>query len=81
MKIAVSAQDSTIKSKIDQRFGRCKYFIIAETDNQDEILVVENEGAVQGHGAGIKAAEQIGKLEVKAIITVSIGPNATAVLE
>jgi len=81
MKIAISADGSKIEGKIDQRFGRCKCFIVLDTEDKDKIEAVENPGSIQGHGAGIKAAEQIGQIGVKAIVTGNIGPNATAVLE
>jgi len=81
MKIAISADGKDVESKVDQRFGRCKYFIIVDMEDKGKIKVVENQGAIQGHGAGIKAAEQIGELDVKATITGNLGPNATAVLD
>jgi predicted Fe-Mo cluster-binding NifX family protein len=81
MKIAISADSNMIDGKIDQRFGRCKYFIIVDTEKKDKFKAVENDGALQGHGAGIKASEQIGELSVKAVITGNLGPNATKVLE
>lgn len=82
MKLAISAEDNTIESLIDQRFGRCKYFLIVElVDGQiKEVTAIENEGALQGHGAGIKAAQQIGARDVDTIITGNLGPNSTAVL-
>jgi len=81
MKIAISSDGNTVESKIDQRFGRCKYFLIVDTNDTDKIEAVENQGALQGHGAGIKAAQQIADLNVKAVITGNLGPNATAVLD
>lgn len=81
MKIAISSDGNEIESEIDQKFGRCKYFIIADTEKKNEIEVIENEGTIQGHGAGIKAAEQIGELGIEAVITGNLGPNATTVLE
>jgi predicted Fe-Mo cluster-binding NifX family protein len=81
MKMAISADGNMVESKIDQRFGRCKYFIIVDTEDKKKIKAVENKGVIQGHGAGIKAAEQIGELNVEAIITGNLGPNATAVLD
>ena len=82
MKIAISSEGNTIKDLIDQRFGRCKYFLIVsiENDKISEVKAVENQGTLQGHGAGIKAAQQVGNLEVDAIITGNLGPNATDVL-
>lgn len=81
MKIAISSDGNTVESKIDQRFGRCKYFLIVDTNDTDKIEAVENQGALQGHGAGIKAAQQIADLNVKAVITGNLGPNAIAVLD
>jgi predicted Fe-Mo cluster-binding NifX family protein len=83
MKIAISCQDKGIESIIDQRFGRSKYFLIVdikdnEIVNEESVL---NEGTTQGHGAGIKAAEQIGELGVNVVITGDLGPNATKVLD
>ena len=81
MKIAISSDGATVESKIDQRFGRCKYFVIVDTEDRTKINAVENQGAIQGHGAGIKAAQQIADLDVKSVITGNLGPNATAVLD
>jgi len=83
MKIAISCQDYSLESIIDQRFGRCKYFLIADIENNQIIKTeaVLNQGAEQGHGAGIKASEQIGELGVNAVITGDLGPNATNVLK
>lgn len=82
MKIAVSTENDTIQSLIDQRFGRCRYFLVVEATGKEikEVKAFENEGAVQGHGAGIKAAQQVSELEVDAVITGNLGPNATEVL-
>lgn len=80
MKIAITSDGESIESRIDQRFGRCRYFIIVDTDNKEKAEAVENQGNVQGHGAGIRAAQQLGELGVKVVITGQLGPNATNVL-
>ncbi len=83
MRIAISGDGENINSNIDQRFGRCKYFLIADIEGNKIVKTkaVLNEGAEQGHGAGIKAAEQIGELKVNSVLTGELGPNATAVLD
>ncbi len=86
MKIAITAEDVTLESRVDPKFGRCRYFLIADIENEGlthEGLsqAVKNEGAIQGHGAGIKAAKQLGELGVKAVLTGEVGPNAADVLE
>ena len=82
MIIAVSADGDKLYSKVDQRFGRSPYFIVMDVkgDKVGAFNAIKNEGAKQGHGAGIKAAEQMGKLKVEAVITGQLGPNATNVL-
>jgi predicted Fe-Mo cluster-binding NifX family protein len=83
MKIAVTSEGEELQSKVDQRFGRSLNFLIFEIEGEkiQEFTVVKNEGAIQGHGAGIRAAEQIGKLNVDIVITGQLGPNATNVLK
>ncbi|MFP4656487.1 MAG: NifB/NifX family molybdenum-iron cluster-binding protein [Candidatus Woesearchaeota archaeon] len=83
MRIAITADGEKLHSKVDQRFGRCPYFIVLDI-NGDEVgtfEAIKNEGAIQGHGAGIKAAEQMGELKVDMVITGQLGPNSTSVLE
>ncbi|MCD6229869.1 MAG: hypothetical protein J7K00_03640 [Candidatus Diapherotrites archaeon] len=82
MKIAISTEKKTMDSLVDQRFGRCKYFLIMELENGNPVNVkaVENLGALQGHGAGIQASQQLGELGIEAVITGNLGPNATEVL-
>lgn len=80
MKIIVTATGKNLDSEIDQRFGRCQYFIVFNTET-NSFEAVENQGAIQGHGAGIKAAQQIGELGAESIITGELGPNAYKVVE
>jgi len=83
MKIAITADGEKLSSKVDQRFGRCPYFIVLDI-NGDELgtfKAIKNEGAIQGHGAGIRAGEQMGELKVDAVITGKLGPNSTTVLK
>jgi predicted Fe-Mo cluster-binding NifX family protein len=83
MKIAISSDGKSLTSNIDQMFGRCKYFAIIEIDEKmsKNVEFVENKGAVQGHGAGTEAGQQLGNLGVEIVITGSLGPNAANVLK
>ena len=82
MKIAISSTGQDLQSDIDLRFGRSQYFLIVDIENNEikNSLAIENEGAIQGHGAGVKAAQQIGEAGVEAVITGNLGPNATNIL-
>ncbi len=78
MKIAISSSENKFNGLIDQRFGRCQYFLIFEDEKQIEII--ENQGAIQGHGAGIKASSQMGEQGIEVVITGELGPNSTDAL-
>ncbi len=76
MRIAISATEPSLESQIDQRFGRAKCFVVIDTET-DEVQFHDNElnlNAVQG--AGIQSAQNVSQLNVKAIITGHVGPNA-----
>ena len=79
MRIAVSANQLTLDAEVDPRFGRCRYFIIVDTDTM-EFETVENSGAMAGGGAGIVTAQVIADKGVEAVLTGNCGPNAFQVL-
>jgi len=76
MKIAITAQDKNLSSKIDLRFGRAKFLLVVDTET-DDFEVHDNElnlNAIQG--AGIQTGQNIANLGVEAVITGNVGPNA-----
>ena len=79
MKIAISATGTTLDAEVDPRFGRCQYFIIADTETE-EFEALENSSASAAGGAGISAAQMIVKKGVEAVLTGNCGPNAHQVL-
>lgn len=79
MKIAVTTDNPSLDSKIDPRFGRCRYFLIVETDNLS-FEALENPNVILGGGAGIQSAQLMAENGVKQILTGNCGPNAHQVL-
>ncbi len=75
MKIAVSATGMDLDSELDPRFGRCKFFLVVDSET-NEFKVIENGGANATGGAGIQAAQTVIDLEVGGVITGQVGPNA-----
>ena len=75
MKIAVSSTGDNLESDVDMRFGRCKYFMIVESDSMD-FNAISNESVMASGGAGIKAAETIVNQDAEIVLTGNIGPNA-----
>lgn len=80
MKIGISSRGKTLDSLLDERFGRCEYFLIYDTkDKQSSVL--ENKGQLAQGGAGIKTAQQLIDEKVDVIITGHLGPNAYELID
>ena len=75
MKVAVSASGKDPASQLDPRFGRCRYYLIIETDNM-AVEAYENPNVLQGGGAGIQSAQFVVSKGAEAVITGRCGPNA-----
>jgi predicted Fe-Mo cluster-binding NifX family protein len=80
MKICVSSTGKDLNAMVDQRFGRCQYFLIVDTETM-KVKTVSNESILSSGGAGIQAAQRVTKEGVGSVITGNIGPNAFQILE
>ena len=83
MKIAISSIGKGINSNVDSVFGRCSYFIIAETEGKKivKVEVIKNISAEKMGGAGISAAQAVVEKGVNVVITGNVGPRALDVLK
>jgi len=79
MKIAISSTGPSLDAQMDERFGRCQCFVIADSAGVD-FEPVDNESAIQGHGAGIQAARLVADHGVSVVLTGRCGPNASDTL-
>jgi predicted Fe-Mo cluster-binding NifX family protein len=80
MKICVSSKGKDLNTDIDQRFGRCQYFLIIDTETMN-VKTISNESILSSGGAGIQAAQIVIKEGVGSVITGNIGPNAFQILQ
>jgi len=80
MKICVTSEGGSLDSKVDPRFGRCQYFIIADTDTL-EFEAVGNPNIESMGGAGIQSAQLVASKKIKAVVTGNVGPNAFQTLQ
>ena len=83
MKIAISSTGKDLESDVDERFGRCSYFLIVEIENKEvkNVKVIENTAKAQSGGAGITAGEIVANEKVDAVVSANLGPRAFSVFE
>ena len=75
MKICVTSQGDKLESEVDPRFGRCAYFIIANSETM-EFEAIENTNAQGMGGVGIQSGQMISEKGARVVITGNVGPNA-----
>ena len=75
VKIGVSSTGEELDAQVDPRFGRCRYFLVIDTETMS-FESISNESAMASGGAGIQAAQTVAKAGVEVVVTGNIGPNA-----
>lgn len=79
MKIAISSSGKETSSLLDPRFGRCAFFALYDS-KEEKWSYLPNPGAMEGSGAGVKAAQFLFEQKVDVILTGDLGPNASRIL-
>lgn len=79
MKVAVSSNRDNLDAQLEQRLGRCAFFLVVNTDDMS-FEAFKNEGAVHGGDADIQAARFLASQGVEAVITGNCGPNVVQTL-
>jgi len=81
MKICFTSIGPELDTEVDPRFGRARYFIIYN-DQDDSHEVVDNQQNVNaGSGAGIQSATNVAQAGCEWVVSGHIGPKAMAVLQ
>lgn len=80
MKIAISSSGDSLAAHTHGLFGRCDYFVIADTET-GEASAIKNDSAEAATGAGTACAQALFNHGVQAVISGKVGPNAYEVLK
>ena len=80
MRLCISSTGENLDANVDPRFGRCRYFLIIDTDTMNFDLI-SNVSHMASGGAGIQAAQTVAKTGANVVITGNIGPNAFQTLQ
>jgi predicted Fe-Mo cluster-binding NifX family protein len=76
MTIVVTSTGTDLKSPLDPRFGRARYFLSIDPKT-NVVEVVDNKQILNvRQGAGTQAAETVSRLGADAVLTGHCGPNA-----
>jgi predicted Fe-Mo cluster-binding NifX family protein len=75
MKIGVPAMGESLHSAVDERFGRCPFFVLVDADSL-VLEVIRNPGPGERDAAGILACQALMEKGVDAVAVKNIGHNA-----
>lgn len=80
MKVAITSTGQSLESTIDQRFGRCAFFVIYDTETGGvEILPNPNRDAEEG--AGPASVQMVASKEVQKIVSGEFGVKIKSLLD
>ena len=80
MKIAIPVESKDLQVQLCSSFGRAPFFFVFDSEAKDSFFL-ENDAINSTGGAGIKAAQYLVDNHVNAVVTLSCGENAAAVLK
>jgi len=80
MKVAITSKGNNLDSKLDERFGRCSYFVIYDTETKGmEFLPNPNKDAQEG--AGPASVQIVASRDVRKIISGEFGIKIKSLLD
>lgn len=79
MKVAIAAKDKTLRSHVDDHFGRCPFFILVDPESMG-FETIENPGHKEKDAAGIQSCELLISKGVDAVVVKNIGHNSVETL-
>ena len=80
MKIAITSTGNNMESKLDQRFGRCSFFVIYDIQTKGmEFIPNPNKDALEG--AGPASVQYIASNGVKKVVSGEFGVKVKSIFD
>ncbi|HUX58209.1 MAG TPA: NifB/NifX family molybdenum-iron cluster-binding protein [Bacteroidales bacterium] len=80
MKVAITSTGNNLESKLDQRFGRCAFFVIYDTE-KEEMEFIPNPNKDAQNGAGPASIQMVASHNVQKIISGEFGIKVKSLLD
>jgi predicted Fe-Mo cluster-binding NifX family protein len=80
MKVAITSTGNTLASNLDQRFGRCAYFVIYDTETRG-MEIIPNPNREAEEGAGPASVQLVASRNVGKIISGEFGMKIKSLLD
>lgn len=80
MKVAITSTGNTLDALLDKRFGRCRYFVIYDTESKD-VQFVSNPNIETEQGAGPASVQLVASYNAGKIISGEFGFKIKSLLD
>jgi len=80
MRVAITSTGNSLESKLDQRFGRCSYFVIYDLETKG-IEFIPNPNKDTQEGAGPASVQIVASRNVQKIISGEFGIKIKSLLD
>jgi predicted Fe-Mo cluster-binding NifX family protein len=80
MKAAITSSGNSLDSKVDQRFGRCAYFVICDTETKS-VEFIPNPNRDAQEGAGPASVQLAASKNVTKIVSGEFGIKIKSLLD
>ncbi len=81
MILAFPSNGKDLSADIDQRFGRCAYFVSYDTESKAVSFVSNEQNYQAAQGAGIQSATHVVNMKADVCLTSHCGPKAFRVFD
>jgi predicted Fe-Mo cluster-binding NifX family protein len=80
MRIAITSESNSLNSKLDQRFGRCAYLVIYDSETQS-VEFIPNPNMENIEGAGPATVNLIASKGVAKVVSGEFGDKVKAIFD